>query len=219
MTAIDTQALEFVENVDLLEVPPSEDPVAGLVQDMLVALGENPAREGLRRTPDRVARMYHELLAGNQVDPVALINDALFATDYQGTVLVRNIEFYSLCEHHLLPFFGRAHVAYLPNGRVVGLSKIPRVVEMFAHRLQIQEQLTQQIAEFLQETLQPRGVAVVVEGAHLCAMMRGVRQSEARMVTNTMLGAFADDTTLRRELMFELGPLADAPHQRAFHDA
>jgi GTP cyclohydrolase I len=205
MEFVDTRHIEFASDARLIQGAPVEAAVAGLVRDLLLAFGEDPEREGLRRTPERVARSVQELLAGYQTDPAALINDAIFASDYQGTVLVRDIQFYSLCEHHLLPFFGRAHVAYVPDARVLGLSKIPRVVEMFARRLQMQEQLTQQIGEFLQKTLEPRGVAVVLEGAHFCAMMRGVRQSDARMVTKTMLGAYATDATLRSELMAQLG--------------
>ena len=132
------------------------------MRTILTSIGEDPDRQGLRRTPERVARMYEELLSGYQTDPVTLINDALFDVDYREMVIVKDIDFYSLCEHHLLPFFGRAHVAYLPRGKVVGLSKIPRVVEMFARRLQVQERMTQQIADFIDDVLQPYGVAVVV---------------------------------------------------------
>jgi GTP cyclohydrolase I len=161
------------------------------VEQLLRAIGEDPEREGLQRTPDRVARMYVELLDGYRVDPANLLNDALF----------EDIEFYSLCEHHLLPFIGRAHVAYLPKGRVIGLSKIPRVVDMFARRLQVQERMTRQIAEFLDELLHPQGVAVVVEGLHLCATMRGVRKHGARMTTSTMLGAFRHNLATREEFL------------------
>jgi GTP cyclohydrolase I len=171
-----------------------------LVRELLAELGEDPGREGLQRTPERVSRMYGELLAGYQTDLAALINDAIFETGYQDMVLVRDLEFYSLCEHHLLPFYGRAHVAYLPSGKIIGLSKIPRLVDMFARRLQVQERLTQQVAETLEAILQPRGVAVVVEGTHLCAAMRGVKKSQARMVTSAMLGDFRDDDRLRQDL-------------------
>ncbi len=205
MDFFETRTIDLVEQARPGEGSQDDSRVAGLVRDLLVALGENPQRAGLRRTPERVARAYHELLAGYHADPDALINDAIFDTDYRGTVLVRDIEFYSLCEHHLLPFFGRAHVAYIPDGRVLGLSKIPRIVEMFARRLQIQEQMTQQIASFLQDTIQPAGVAVVVEGAHMCAMMRGVKKSQSRMITNAMLGVFESDETLRADLMAQLG--------------
>lgn len=198
-----------VEPVDL--VSPAEfagarrvNRVAALITELLEALGEDPQREGLLRTPDRVARMYQELLAGYTTDPVALINDAIFTADYHDMVLVRDIEFYSLCEHHMLPFYGRVHVAYLPDGKVLGLSKIPRAVEMYARRLQIQERMTQQIAQFLDDVLHPRGVAVIVEGSHLCGMMRGVRSTSARMVTSAMLGAFKTDPAAREELTAQL---------------
>ncbi len=204
MDLFETQTIDFVEGAGPALAAPDDGRVAGLVRDLLVALGEDPQRAGLRRTPERVARAYQELLAGYRADPAALVNDAIFDTDYCGTVLVRDIDFFSLCEHHLLPFFGRAHVAYIPAGRVLGLSKIPRIVEMFAQRLQIQEQMTQQIAGFLQETLQPAGAAVVVEGAHMCAMMRGVKKPGTRMVTSALLGAFERDAGLRGELWAEL---------------
>lgn len=171
------------------------------VSQILLALGEEPEREGLLRTPDRVARMYTELLDGYYQDPLMLVNDALFEVTYDEMVLVRDIEFYSLCEHHLLPFLGRAHVAYLPRGRVIGLSKIPRLVDMFAHRLQVQERMTRQIAEFLNELLDPAGVAVVVEGLHLCTAMRGVRKHDARMTTSAMLGYFRKNPATRQEFL------------------
>ncbi len=148
------------------------------VRKILTAVGEDPNREGLLRTPERVSRMYEELLQGYRTDPVALINDALFEEEYDEMVIVRDIEFYSLCEHHMLPFIGRAHVAYIPSGRVIGLSKIPRIIEMFARRLQVQERMTRQVADFIQEVLNPAGVAVVVEALHLCSMMRGVKKHE-----------------------------------------
>jgi len=175
----------------------SSEELEPLVREMLFSLGENPDREGLKRTPERVARMYGELLSGYHTDLETLVNDAIFDTEYQDMVLVHDLRFYSLCEHHLLPFYGQAHVAYVPDGKIIGLSKIPRLVEMFARRLQVQERMTQQIAETLQDILNPRGVAVVVEGAHMCAMMRGVKKSEARMVTSSMLGIFRDDEKLR----------------------
>lgn len=171
------------------------------VEQMLVLFGEDPKRQGLRRTPERVARMYTELLSGYRQDPMALVNDALFDITYDEMVIVRDIEFYSLCEHHLLPFIGRAHVAYIPNGRVIGLSKIPRLVDMFARRLQVQERMTRQIAELIQELLHPLGVAVVVEGLHLCSMMRGVKKHDARMTTSTMLGGFRKNPSTRQEFL------------------
>ena len=171
------------------------------VAQMLSAVGENPERDGLKRTPDRVARMYEELLAGYRTDPVALVNDALFEVEYDEMVIVRDIEFYSLCEHHMLPFLGRAHVAYMPRGRVIGLSKIPRVVDMFSRRLQVQERLTRQVADFLMEVLHPRGVAVVVEAIHMCSMIRGVKKHDTRMTTSSMLGAFRNNMATRMEFL------------------
>lgn len=174
---------------------------AQAVEELLRALGEDPNRAGLRRTPERVARMYIELLEGYSLDPVALVNDAIFEENYDAMIVVRDIEFFSLCEHHLLPFMGRAHVAYMPRGHVIGLSKIPRIVDMFARRLQVQERMTRQIAEFIDETLQPLGVAVVIEGLHLCATMRGVKKRDARMTTSAMLGAFRNSLATRQEFL------------------
>ncbi len=166
---------------------------------ILEAIGEDPTREGLLKTPGRIARMYKELTAGYHVDPDRLINDAVFNVDYNEMVLVKDIDYYSMCEHHMLPFMGKAHVAYIPDGKVIGLSKIPRIVEMFARRLQVQERMTQQIANFLDETLNPRGVAVVVEGLHMCSAMRGVKKANARMSTSAMLGQFEDHQHIRDE--------------------
>src|SRR5690606_16938188 len=140
--------------------------------DILDAVGENPDREGLAGTPDRIARMYDEVLAGYRTDPYELLNNALFEVEYDEMIIVKDIEFFSMCEHHMLPFFGRAHVAYIPDKKVIGLSKIPRIVEMYARRLQIQERMTRQIADLIEELLNPQGVAVVVEGSHMCSMMR-----------------------------------------------
>jgi GTP cyclohydrolase I len=179
------------------------------VVQMLAAFGEDPKREGLLRTPARVARMYTELLEGYRQDPYDLLNDALFEVNYDAMVVVRDIEFYSLCEHHLLPFIGRAHVAYLPKGRVIGLSKIPRVVDLFARRLQVQERMTRQIAEFINEVLNPMGVAVVVEGLHLCATMRGVKKHDARMTTSTMLGTFRSNLATREEFLANISRGSD----------
>ena len=175
------------------------------VKTLLVEIGEDPSREGLARTPGRVRRMYDELTAGYHVDPDALINDACFTVDYDEMVVVRDIEFFSLCEHHLLPFIGKAHVGYLPRGRVVGLSKIPRIVDMYAQRLQVQERLTVQVADFLMEKLEPKGVACVIEATHLCTMMRGVRKQEATMVTSSMTGTFRRDARTRAEFMGLIG--------------
>jgi GTP cyclohydrolase I len=177
------------------------DTISKSVENMLEAFGEDTRREGLLRTPERVARMYEELLEGYWIDPIALVNDALFEATYDEMVLVRDIEFYSLCEHHMLPFIGRVHVAYLPNGRIVGLSKIPRLVDMFAHRLQLQERMTRQIGEFIDELLHPLGVAVVVEGLHLCATMRGVKKHGARMTTSSMFGVFRKSIATRQEFL------------------
>jgi len=171
------------------------------VSRMLRAFGEDPDREGLQRTPERVARMYEELLEGYWIDPVAMVNDALFDVGYDEMVIVRDIEFTSLCEHHMLPFIGRVHVAYIPNGKVIGLSKIPRVVDMFSRRLQVQERMTRQIADFLETLLHPKGVAVVVEALHLCAMMRGVRKHDARMTTSAMRGGFRNRLETRMEFL------------------
>jgi GTP cyclohydrolase IA len=175
------------------------------VHTLLVEIGEDPAREGLARTPERVRRMYDELTAGYHVDPDELINGACFSVDYDEMVVVRDIEFFSLCEHHLLPFTGRAHVGYLPKGRVIGLSKIPRIVDMYAQRLQVQERLTVQVAGFLMERLEPKGVACVVEATHLCTMMRGVKKQEATMVTSSMTGTFRRDARTRAEFMGLIG--------------
>ncbi len=171
------------------------------VHEILVAVGENPDREGLLKTPNRVARAYGELLEGYRTDPLKLVNKATFKAKYDDMVIVRDIEFYSLCEHHMLPFLGRAHVAYLPKGEVIGLSKIPRIVDMFSRRLQIQEKMTRQIADFLETLLKPRGVAVVVEAVHLCGMIRGVRKHDARMTTSSMLGAFRNNEVTRMEFL------------------
>jgi GTP cyclohydrolase IA len=171
------------------------------VRDVLASVGEDPTREGLRDTPTRVGRMYDELLAGYQMDPKALVNGALFDVDYDEMVVVRDIEFASLCEHHLLPFLGHAHIAYIPRARILGLSKIPRVVDMFARRLQVQERMTRQIADFLMGVLNPQGVAVVLEAIHLCSMIRGVKKANARMVTSAMCGVFKRDPRTRAEFL------------------
>jgi len=193
--------------IEHAEIPASwpVDKITPLIENLLVLLGEDPSREGLQRTPERVARMFAELTEGYRTDPVALVNDALFDVAYDEMVIVRDIELYSLCEHHLLPFYGQAHVAYIPNGKVLGLSKIPRVVEMFARRLQVQERLTEQIAGFLDELLHPQGVAVVIEATHLCAVMRGVKKPHARMVTSAMRGIFKTNARTRSEFLSLIG--------------
>lgn len=192
---------------DLLDIPAQEctGEIECAVGMILESIGEDPTREGLLRTPNRVARMYEELTAGYHVDPVRLINDALFDVNYDEMVIVKDIDYYSLCEHHMLPFMGKVHVAYIPNGKVIGLSKIPRIVEMFARRLQVQERMTQQIAEFLDETLHPQGVAVVAEGLHMCAAMRGVKKANARMSTSAMLGSFKTSQATRNEFLSHIG--------------
>jgi GTP cyclohydrolase IA len=178
-----------------------QESIQAAISQILKAFGENPQREGLKNTPRRVARMYVELLAGYKADPVTLVNDAIFDVSYDEMVIVRDIEFYSMCEHHLLPFMGRVHVAYIPNGKVVGLSKIPRIVDMFACRLQVQERMTRQIADFIRDVLKPQGVAVVVEALHLCTMMRGVKKHNARMTTSAMHGAFRANLATRQEFL------------------
>lgn len=171
------------------------------VHNILVEIGEDPQRQGLLDTPYRVAKMYKEVTIGYQADPYKIINNAIFDVEYDEMVVVANIEYYSLCEHHMLPFFGVVHVGYIPKGKVVGLSKIPRIVDMFARRLQIQEKMTTQIANLLNETLQPDGVGVVVEGQHMCMMMRGVQKDKAKMITSAMLGSFRDDEKTRNEFL------------------
>jgi len=171
------------------------------VRDIIIAIGENPNREGLTKTPSRMARAYGELLEGYRTDPLKLVNKAIFKADYDDMIIVRDIEFYSLCEHHMLPFLGKAHIAYLPKGEVIGLSKIPRIVDMFSRRLQIQEKLTRQIADFIDALLKPHGVAVVIEAIHLCGMIRGVRKHDARMTTSSMLGAFRRNEATRMEFL------------------
>src|SRR5664280_1554615 len=184
--------------------PIGNDRVEVAVREILREIGEDPDRQGLVGTPGRVHRMYAELTAGYHVDPDRLVNGAVFDVDYSEMVVVKDIPFYSLCEHHLLPFFGAASVAYIPRGRVIGLSKIPRVVEMYARRLQVQERLTQQIADFLQERLNPYGVGVVIEAEHLCLAMRGVQKGGATMVTSSVLGTFRSTKETRDEFMAHL---------------
>ncbi|MDQ3553204.1 MAG: GTP cyclohydrolase I FolE [Chloroflexota bacterium] len=191
----------------------SQGPVGAAVRLILQEIGEDPDREGLVGTPERVHRMYTELTAGYHVDPERLVNGAIFEMDYSEMVLVREIAFHSLCEHHLLPFFGTASVAYIPEGRVIGLSKIPRIVEMYARRLQVQERLTQQVADFLMERLEPKGVGVVLEASHLCAAMRGVRKPGTIMTTSAVLGIFRANDKTRAEFFAHLarrGPRASA---------
>lgn len=171
------------------------------IRELIKSIGEDPERQGLRRTPERVAKALEYLTKGYNQDPKELINGAIFDADYDEMVLVRDIDFYSLCEHHMMPFFGKVHVAYLPKGHIIGLSKIPRIVDVFARRLQVQERMTSQIAECLQEHLKPMGVAVVVEAFHLCMAMRGVEKQSCRALTSTMLGAFRSNPKTRSEFM------------------
>jgi GTP cyclohydrolase I len=181
------------------------DPVSGkigeLVREILVLLGENPDREGLRRTPERFEKALRFLTSGYRQDPDKLLNGAMFNVCYDEMVVVKDIELYSLCEHHLLPFFGKVHVAYIPNGKVIGLSKVPRLIELFSRRLQIQERLTTQIAETIQRVIEPQGVAVVIEARHLCMMMRGVEKQHSAAVTSSMLGCFRNEQETRQEFL------------------
>jgi GTP cyclohydrolase I len=182
------------------------------VETILTSVGEDPQREGLLKTPHRVAKAYEELLAGYRMDPKALINKAVFDVAYDEMVIVRDIEFSSLCEHHMLPFIGRVHVAYIPSDKVIGLSKIPRIVDLFSKRLQVQERMTKQIADFINVALKPQGVAVVVEGVHMCMMLRGVKKREASMTTSAMLGVFRTDLSTRMEFLNNISRGEDKLH-------
>jgi GTP cyclohydrolase I len=172
-----------------------------LIHDLLKEIGEDPTREGLEKTPARVAKAWEYLTSGYKQNVHDILNEALFTEEYDEMVVVKDIDLYSLCEHHLLPFVGKCHIAYMPSRKIVGLSKLPRLVEMFARRLQVQERLTTQIAQTLNEVLQPRGVAVVIEGLHLCMLMRGVEKQNSKAVTSAMLGAFRDRPETRAEFM------------------
>ena len=189
--------MEKSENIRPLDLKKIED----AAHQILVGIGEDPEREGLLKTPLRMAKSYAELMDGYTKNPEKIINGALFSVDYDQMVVVNDIEFYSMCEHHMLPFFGHAHVAYLPNGKVIGLSKIPRIVDMFAHRLQVQERMTQQIAELIDDQIHPQGVAVVVEAQHMCMTMRGIKKQEATMTTSAMIGAFKTQLDTRLEFL------------------
>jgi GTP cyclohydrolase I len=182
---------------------PDSEPsrITSLVFDLLKEIGEDPHREGLLKTPERVARALEFLTAGYRQDPGETLKGAIFAEQYDEMVLVKDIDIFSLCEHHLLPFYGKCHVAYIPDGRIIGLSKIARLADVFSHRLQVQERLTQQIAQTLQEALRPRGVAVVVEAYHFCMMMRGVEKQNSKAVTSAMLGLFRTRPETRNEFM------------------
>lgn len=187
--------------LNMIEQNREDDPLKDQVRAMLAELGEDPEREGLRDTPKRVAKSLRFLLSGEDQNLTSVVNGALFEEEVDEMVLVHDIEFYSMCEHHMLPFFGRIHVAYLPKGRIIGLSKIPRIVDMFARRLQVQERLTVQIAEALQEVLEPKGVAVVSEASHLCMMMRGVSKQASRATASCMLGGFRKNAQTRNEFL------------------
>ena len=186
-------------------VPVAPDPAveayAALVRDQLALLGEDPEREGLLKTPDRVAKAMGFLTQGYAMSVEEIVGDALFAEQHENMVMVRDIELYSMCEHHMLPFFGKAHIAYIPNGRIVGLSKLPRLVEMFARRLQVQERLTEQVATAIEEVLAPLGCGVVVEAFHMCMMMRGVEKQNSRTITSALRGVFRDDGKTRDEFL------------------
>jgi GTP cyclohydrolase I len=178
-----------------------DDEFERLIRRQLELLGEDPDREGLRRTPHRVARALTWLTQGYETDVRDVVGGALFADPHDNMIMVRDIELYSMCEHHLIPFYGRAHVAYIPDGRIVGLSKLPRVVDVFARRLQVQERLTEQIAQALSDILEPKGVGVVVEAYHLCMMMRGVQKQNSKTITSALRGAFRDDAKTRDEFL------------------
>ncbi len=188
------------------------DSIEKAVSEILISIGQDPEREGLVKTPHRVAKSYQELLAGYRMDPKQLINEAIFDVAYDEMVVVRDIEFYSLCEHHMLPFIGRVHVAYIPTDKVIGLSKLPRIVDLFSRRLQVQERMTRQIAEYIDFVLKPQGVAVVIEGLHMCMMLRGVKKHDARMTTSTMLGAFRDNLSTRMEFLDNISRGAERLH-------
>ena len=175
------------------------------IREILLEIGEDPERQGLKNTPDRIARMYKELTIGYRVSPQEIINGAIFDIKYDEMVIVKDIEFYSLCEHHLLPFFGTCHVAYIPNGKIIGLSKVPRIVEVFSRKLQIQEKMTVEIADFLDKILKPEGVAVVAEAYHLCMAMRGIKKAKAKMLTSAMHGVFKEDERTRIEFLSFIG--------------
>tara|TARA_B100000959_G_C14663219_1_gene493286 strand:+ start:38 stop:610 length:573 start_codon:yes stop_codon:yes gene_type:complete len=175
--------------------------IENLTKKLLEEIGENPSREGLLKTPYRVAKSWNFLTKGYSEDLDTIVNKAIFHEDYDEMVLIKDIEYYSLCEHHLLPFFGRVHVAYIPNGKIIGLSKVPRIVDLFSRRLQVQERMTQEIADTLNDVLEPKGVAVVVEGQHMCMQMRGVENKNSFAMTSHMLGLFREDSKTRKEFL------------------
>jgi GTP cyclohydrolase IA len=189
------------EGVGVAEVDLSDVPLQELVREMLLRLGEDPGRQGLQKTPERVDKSLTWLTRGYHLSVDTVLGDALFDEDHHNMVIVKDIEMYSLCEHHMLPFFGKVHVAYIPNGRIVGLSKVPRIVEVFARRLQVQERLTAQIAQALSDVLQPQGVGVIIEAHHLCMMMRGVEKQNSKTITSAMHGVFLSDLRTRDEFL------------------
>jgi GTP cyclohydrolase I len=192
---------DFDNGLDLDPGPAHNEEFEGLVRRILELIGENPSREGLLRTPTRVANAFSWLTRGYALDVEQVVGGAVFTEAHESMVMVRDIELYSLCEHHLLPFFGKAHIAYIPDGRIVGLSKLPRIVEVFARRLQVQERLTEQIAEAIQRALEPRGVGVVIEAYHLCMMMRGVEKQNSKTITSALRGSFRSDARTRDEFL------------------
>ena len=204
------ELLQHLDTEDLLKrygftsEPVHTAAVKRTVGALLLAIGEDPDRHGLLETPRRVSSAYEELVGGYTADPIKIINNAIFEIDYDDMVVVSDVQFYSLCEHHLLPFIGVAHVAYIPDGKIIGLSKIPRIIDMFSRRLQVQERLTRQIAEFIEAILQPRGVAVMMRGQHMCSMIRGVKKHESSFSTSAMLGEFRCDRALRQELLLQI---------------
>jgi GTP cyclohydrolase I len=194
----------------VIEIQSKAVPIAAHMREVIRTLGEDPEREGLARTPERVEKALRYLTSGYSADLSEIVNGALFDVKYDEVVIVRDIEFFSMCEHHMLPFFGKMHVAYLPDTRVIGLSKIPRIVDVFARRLQIQERLTQQVAETIQQLVEPRGVAVICEARHFCMMMRGVEKQHSGAITSAMLGAFRDNRETRNELLSLIGQRSKA---------
>ena len=192
--------MEIKGNTVLAGIPVAE-PMEALVRQQLELLGEDPARDGLARTPERVAKSLHWLTRGYAMNVESVVGDAVFEEEHESMVMVRGIELYSLCEHHMLPFFGKAHIAYIPDGRIVGLSKLPRIVEVFARRLQVQERLTEQVAQAIEDVLQPRGVGVVIEAVHLCMMMRGVEKQNSSTITSALRGQFRDCPMTRDEFL------------------
>jgi GTP cyclohydrolase I len=191
----------MTQMIRMPQMVPSQDELESLVHRQLELIGEDPARDGLVRTPHRVAESLRWLTRGYEMDVAEVVNGAVFAEEHENMVMVRDIEVYSLCEHHMLPFYGRAHIAYVPNGRIIGLSKLPRIVEIFARRLQVQERLTDQIADAIDEALAPSGVGVVLECEHLCMMMRGVEKQNSKTISSALRGSFRDDSRTRDEFL------------------